>query len=103
AAGLEGRGDLFGQRVLGAVHIGGAGGVASGQRVDHRLRLLRGGGAVQIDLTLRLQGADAGEMLAPGADHRLTRKLMTRALTRSMKKPQTSGTSRKARCAAPYC
>ena len=40
---------------------------------------------------------------AMSARQRPTKKLMIRAFTKSMKKPQTKGTMMKARCAGPYC
>ena len=46
---------------------------------------------------------DRSRPVSPAVHHNPTKKLIIRAFTRSIKNPHTSGTTIKARCAAPYC
>ncbi|MOA44028.1 hypothetical protein D3C78_1662530 [compost metagenome] len=52
--------------MLGAVHVGGAAGVVVEQGIQHRLRLLRGGGGIQIGLTAGGEGGEGREVGTPG-------------------------------------
>ena len=66
AHGLEGAGGAFAGQVLGTVHIGGTVLVIVGQRRNHRLRLLRSGGAVQIGLTFAGERGKGRKVGTPG-------------------------------------
>ena len=66
AYGLEGAGGAFARQVLGTVHIGSTVLVIVGQRRNHRLRLLRSGGAVQIGLTSAGERGKGRKVGTPG-------------------------------------
>ena len=63
---FEGLGGALCRKVLGTVHIGGTAAVVVAQGVEHGLRFLCRGRAVQIGLAFVVQGEDAGEVGAPG-------------------------------------
>ncbi|MNT47953.1 hypothetical protein D3C72_1847090 [compost metagenome] len=67
---FEGAGRPLPRQMLGTVHVGRAAGVIAEQGIEHGLRLLRGGGAVQVGLAFAVESQDAGEVGAPGGCQR---------------------------------
>ncbi len=64
--GLKRTGCTCAGQVLGAVHIGGAAGVITEQGIEHGLRFLRGGSAVEIGLAIGQEGGQSREVRTPG-------------------------------------
>ncbi len=63
---LKRSGRPFAGQVLGTVHIGGAAGVIAEQGIQHGLRFLAGGSAVEIGLAVGQQGGQSREVRTPG-------------------------------------